>query len=194
MTRVAISLGHGFGNLFGQFIRDPGAVNKKTGISESEAVGSIGNALRAMLKYSPIEVVNIPRCSLMERIRIINSEHQQKAIDLAIEIHLNGVEDVRLNGTEVWYYPGSTVGNRAASYLLTALEDTLGFHGRGVRSNHTLAFLRDTKPAAILTEAAFISCDSVAIALDKGSLIPKIAWGHALGIWNFAKKKSLSKE
>lgn len=189
--RVAISVGHGFGyDEMDEYVCDPGAVNEKTGITESEAVGSIRNALRPMLRYSPVEVVEIPRCSLEERIQRINAEHKQGFIELVIEIHLNAPPppvDVEINGTEVWYYPGSVLGNLAAQHLLAALTKTLGFRSRNLCSTHELPFLAETKPAAVLTEAAFITHDPVAIALDEGSLIPRIAWGHALGIWNFAE-------
>jgi len=196
--RIAMSIGHGYGNNeFGELLYDPGAINKSTGLTEFEAVKQIGFTLWSMLEYSSVEVVTISSCSLEEKIQIINAEHKREFIELAIEIHLNapspsvGVEtpaiDAAINGTEVWYYPGSAIGNLAAQHLQVALVKTLGFRNRRIRSNHTLAFLRNTKPAAILTEAAFITHDPVAIALKEGSLVPRIAWGHALGIWNFVE-------
>ncbi len=193
--RIAISVGHGYRKISGNdqgcdYECDPGAVNKKIGITEFEAVGLIKNALRSMLKFTSIEVVNIPPATLQERIRIIRAEHRRAFIELAIEIHLNSFRDKRVNGSEVWHCTGDEEGRLASLHFLEGFKKTLSFRNRGVKKSINLAFLRvlrDQGPVAILTEAAFISNHEVATDLKKGILIQKIAWAHALGIWSFVE-------
>ena len=65
-----------------------------------------------LLEYKPIEVVEAPIGSLLEdRVDYLNREHREnEAIDVAIELHLNGFEDSSATGTKCLYYPGSIEG------------------------------------------------------------------------------------
>lgn len=186
--RVAISTGHGFSNTKKSgYAIDPGAVNKGVGITEATAVGRCGSLLMEILRDSPIDAVEIPHCSLQERIQIINVLHKKNPFNLAIEIHLNSFYKKSVRGTEVWFCKNSVKGQSAALIMRAAIGEILESKNRGVRSKN-LAFLNDTLPPAIITEAEFISSPIVADELKTGILIQKIAWAHALGIWRIQKE------
>ena len=187
--RIAISMGHAFSDSTGKgFLPDPGYVNEKYRISEAEVVGLCGNLLMDILKYPVgIEAVRIPRCSLKERIKIINTLHRITPFDLAVEIHMNAFRDHRVRGTEAWYNPNRLKSKNVAKGFAHYISETLQSRNRGARSSTRLAFVRDVVPTSILTEADFLSNSFVAEDV-KNFLIPKIAWGHARAIWDLNMK------
>jgi N-acetylmuramoyl-L-alanine amidase len=187
--RVAISMGHAFSDKAGRgYQLDPGYVNEEYRIPESDVVGLCGRLLMDILKYPVgIEATRIPRCSLEERIEIINAMHQINPFDLAVEIHLNAFRDHRVRGTEVWYNPNQPGGKEAAGNFAYQISRTLRSRNRGAKSSTRLAFVRNVVPTSVLTESEFLSNSTIAGAV-KDFLIPKIAWGHALTIWGLNRK------
>ena len=189
--RVAISMGHAFSQKGSKYQFDPGYVNPKFNISESEVVGLCGDLLIEILKYPVrIEAVRIPRCCLQERINMINALHKEKPFDLAIEIHMNAYRDQRVRGTEVWYDPKRRKSKSAAGVLNRKIVETLHSKDRGIKSSIKFAFLREVLPTPILTESEFLSNNIVAKEVED-FIIPKIAWAHAGAIWNLTKNPEL---
>ena len=186
--KIALSIGHYFKMEKGDFSFDIGAMNAKHQITEAEVVFDIRHKLIGLLRSTSIEIIEIPKASLQERIRILNCLHQFEFFDLAIEIHMNAVIDKKIYGSEVLYCPGSIKGKQAASEILAGIMEIAGLKNRGIKERPDLGFLTETLPPAVITEADFISNNGVAKRLKTGNLISRIAMGHALGILNLADK------
>lgn len=69
----------------------------------------------------------------------------------------NAAEDPKVEGMEVFYFPGATAGKKAASQVLGSMQTAFPNHRRrGVKSAN-FAVLRLTDMPAILVEMEFIT-------------------------------------
>lgn len=85
------------------------------------------------------------------------ADHANNAgCDLFISIHCNAAESSRAQGTEVYYFPGSTQGAALAACLQSNIVTSLGTVDRGTKEAD-FQVLRDTIMPAALVECAFIS-------------------------------------
>lgn len=118
-------------------------------------------------------VATVPSGFLSEKIKWIN-EFKSEPGDLAVEIHFNSNVDVK--GCETLYCPGSEKSMKAAEIIQAAMEPLFP-PGRGIkegwyrmdRPGHIDypgdmngdekldAFIKDTKPPAVIIEPDFIS-------------------------------------
>jgi N-acetylmuramoyl-L-alanine amidase len=77
--------------------------------------------------------------------------------DLFVSIHANGAATPKIEGMEVFHYPGSTAGKMAASLVLARMKAAFPGHKRRGVKEADFAVLRLTDMPAILVECEFIT-------------------------------------
>ncbi|HIE12116.1 MAG TPA: N-acetylmuramoyl-L-alanine amidase [Desulfotomaculum sp.] len=141
---------------------DPGAVGP-AGLKEKDVVLAVALETASLLKNSPVEVTftrttdRVPwsaekRRELAMRAEIANGS----GADLFVSIHCNGAADPGANGTETYYYEGSSRGAKAAEGIQHRLVAALKLRDRGVKTADFYV-LRKTAMPAVLAELAFIT-------------------------------------
>ena len=168
---------------------DPGAVNKELGLQEKDLALAIALHTRDYLTsygYNVImtreEDIDIP---LKKRVQIANKANAK----IFVSIHLNGANNPKANGFEVYHYPTSIKGKKLAVHIMRQLEQLKkglypGFITRGVREN-TFYVLTYTKMPAILVEAGFITGDKDAKWLADDHNYTYVAMFIAQGIKDY---------
>jgi N-acetylmuramoyl-L-alanine amidase len=148
--KVCVDAGHGG--------RDPGAIgNDPFRLTESEVTLQISLLLEEELEQRRHRVVMTRRIDrtvgLLSRARFAN---RLKA-DLFVSIHANAAASASAQGMEVYHFPASSPGRRAAAAVLEAMITALPDHrSRGVKeANFTV--LRETAMPAVLIETEFMT-------------------------------------
>ena len=122
--------------------------------------------------------------SLREKVKMINSLKP----DLAVENHLNAVEDTTVQGCETLHYPDSIKGTKLASLIQ---EEILGLReiriDRGLKQS-TVLLLRGTTVTTVITEPLFISNQGAILLLDE-KFMDKLARAIYTGIVNFLESE-----
>lgn len=138
---------------------DPGAVNEKTGLRESDIAAAVGNAAAQYLINAGVAATVLQHDDL----ETICDTANASGVDLFISIHCNAAESAEALGTETYCYPGSAVGSDLASTIQRQIVDSLHTVDRGVKfavpGQNGLYVLNNTSMPAILVELAFISND-----------------------------------
>jgi N-acetylmuramoyl-L-alanine amidase len=179
--RIFIDPGHGG--------RDPGAVNGRTGIRESELVLRHAFALRGALLRAGHDVLlsRDADCfvTLAERAGGANAW----GAGAVISLHANAAADPRATGFEVWTSPGVTPADYLATMIFYAVRK--GFPGYPMRSDFSDGFpdkegllyiLKRTAAPAVLVELGFVSNDAESRRLADPSTIGRYAAAVAGGI------------
>ena len=162
-TRVALSLGHNIRNRHNRLVVDSGAINTTIGITESEAVGMVGNIIHETTKnFTNLQVLRVPRADLLYRIDVINLWHLVNPIDFAIELHFNGFWMPTVTGCETLYKQGNQASRELAKTFQTVINEGLGNRNRGIKPRHGMAFLNGCNMPSIMLEPDFITNDIVA--------------------------------
>lgn len=141
---------------------DPGAIGP-TGLKEKDVVLAVALEAGSLLKNSPIDVIftrttdRVPWPVEKSQELAMRSEIANRSgADLFVSIHCNGAADPGANGTETYYYEGSSRGAEAAKSIQTRLVEALGLRDRGVKTADFYV-LRKTAMPAVLVELAFIT-------------------------------------
>ena len=138
---------------------DPGAVNARTGLRESDVAAAVGNAAAQYLINAGIAAAVLQHDNLATVCDTANAS----GADLFISIHCNAAESPAALGTETYCYPGSTTGEMLAKAVQRQIVDSLHTVDRGVKlaipGQNGLYVLNNTSMPAILVELAFISND-----------------------------------
>lgn len=156
MTKIAISIGHNpsqRGAVFEDLIEFELA---------TEWVNEILDQYDDNYDSLGYELVLVPSGSLKDKVKFINNEQ----CDYAIEIHFNSVANHVVSGFETLYMPASVRGKVFAQAMQSSLQPTINNRDRGVKegrywssseqSNTPLYFLRRTKCPAIIIEPEFL--------------------------------------
>lgn len=83
------------------------------------------------------------------RVQVANAS----SADLLVSIHLNAGGGT---GTEVYYYPGDSIGYNYAATVSNKLAATLGIRDRGAKARGDLGVISNTTMTAILVEVCFV--------------------------------------
>ena len=140
---------------------DPGAVNERTGLRESDVAANVGVLVEKYLKAAGVGVCDVLQNDSLGY--VVNAANDSDA-DLFISIHCNSAESRQASGTEVWACAGSTAGHKLARCIQDQIVGALGTTDRGVKTAtpgvNGLYVLTNTDMPAALVELAFISNDS----------------------------------
>lgn len=138
---------------------DPGAVNEKTGLRESDVAATVGNAAAQYLINAGVAATVLQHDDL----ETICDTANASGADLFISIHCNAAEAEAATGTETWACAGSSAGHALAACIQNQIIDALGTVDRGVKTAtpgvNGLYVLTNTDAPAVLVELAFISND-----------------------------------
>ena len=179
-TRIFIDAGHGGS--------DPGAVNPREHIKESDVALAIGKLLDdALREIIPVLVIKHARyddrhISIEDRV----AAAEEFKADIFISVHCNAAEDPQASGFEVWTSRGQTQADRLATAIHEALLGVMGGHyGRtdyddgDPDKEANFYVLRHTSMPAVLVEGEFISNDDQAVYLSLEENQADIAWAIA---------------
>ena len=148
--KICIDPGHGG--------KDPGAIGFDPYYVEEKIIDlAIGLELEQELELRGHWVVVSRRkdrsLGLASRANFAN----RLGADLFVSIHSNAAKDPRVEGMEVFYFPGATDGKKAAARVLGSMQTAFPDHrSRGVKSAN-FAVLRLTEMPAILVETEFLT-------------------------------------
>ncbi|RLI51747.1 MAG: hypothetical protein DRO93_15805, partial [Candidatus Thorarchaeota archaeon] len=134
----------------------PGAINKKTGITEFEFNDDL--AIRIEKKVKNVDIQRVYRRTYKELPHDINELDP----DFIISLHCNAFNE-KASGTEVLYYHRSEKGKKMAEILLKHLVEHLKLPNRGIKpktaEDRGGYLLRYTKAPCIIAEPFFIDND-----------------------------------
>lgn len=86
--------------------------------------------------------------------------------DLFVSIHANGAQVPHIEGMEIWYYAGSSMGQEAAFTILEEMLAAFPNHrNQGIKEGN-FAVLRQTRMPAVLVECEFITNPAQVLFLD----------------------------
>ncbi|MDT8718034.1 N-acetylmuramoyl-L-alanine amidase [Clostridium sp. 19966] len=108
--------------------------------------------------------------------------------DYYVSIHCNYVDDKNVNGTETYYFNGSTHGKALADSIQKELIKSTELSDRGIKEADYYV-LRHTAAPAILTELGFISNEREEKNLSDPAYQDKIASALCDGIMNDINKR-----
>ncbi|QXE02372.1 N-acetylmuramoyl-L-alanine amidase [Terribacillus sp. DMT04] len=171
---IAIDAGHGG--------KDSGAI--ANGALEKQVVLPIAQKTQAKLQAEGAEVI-MTRTSdsyieLEDRARRANAA----GADVFVSIHANAASAAAANGTEVFYYPGSSSGYALSAAVQTGLINQLDSHNRGVKSAD-FNVLRNTSMPAVLAEIGFLTNAQEAQKLASAAYQEKAAAGLVQGVRDY---------
>lgn len=188
--RIVLDPGHAGRNI------DPGAVNQKTGLKESDITLIVAKLvekyLRAVgyeVKLTRTEWEHAETDDLSYRTALANDW----GADIFISLHCNSAANKSAKGYEVWTSPGDTLGDRLATCIYKQIAAE--FPDRAGRTDYSdgdpdkesrFYVLIHTDAPACLVEMAFISSDEEAALLADGAWQDRYARAIARGVTDYA--------
>lgn len=169
---------------------DSGAVGP-AGIKEKDVTLAIGLKVGAILAKNNVNVIYTRTSDNVSWPADVNKDLQARCdiannanADLFISIHMNSYDDASVNGTETYYFPGSTKGQALAQSIQSQLVSALGTTDRGIKTA-SYYVLKYTNAPAVLTEVGFISNPTEEQELNDNSFQDEAAQAIADGILKY---------
>ena len=153
------------------------------GLTESHITLDLGFKVGALLQAKGATVMLSRSGDYYKSLNSRTSEANSWGADYFVSIHENAFSDTSANGTEVWYYAGSTVGTKMASSVCNSLVSTLGSTKRGIKTGD-LWEINQTNMPAILCEGLFITNPTDASKMDSDADLHKQAVAIVNGLIN----------
>lgn len=172
MSKVMLDPGHGG--------KDPGAVGP-TGLKEKDVTLDISKRVGSLLAANGVTISYSRTGDTFLSLSSIAAAANNWKADYFVSIHCNAFTSRAVNGTETFYYPGSSKGKTLASCIQVELVNALKLIDRGVKTAKFVV-LEETKMPAVLTEVAFISNPEEEKKLADPAFRQKAAEGIARGI------------
>lgn len=185
---VAIDPGHGG--------FDPGKVGV-SGSLEKDINLSISFKVRKKLEKKGIQVVmtrttddaicqpedkNKKMTDMRNRVEIVNASNAA----VAVSIHQNSFTNSSTKGAQVFYYTGSSDGEKLAKILQTKIKEKVGDDNqRQEKANGDYYVLRKVSCPIVIVECGFLSNPSEEALLEEEDYQEKMAEGIAEGILQF---------
>lgn len=186
--RVVIDAGHGGS--------DPGKVGIN-GALEKDINLAIAKKVQTFLEANDVEVImtreednglyaegdkNKKVHDMKKRIEIIDRESP----DITVSIHQNSYHQESIHGAQVFYYNGSTEGEKVAGMMQKQLVKGLDPDNHRVeKANDSYYLLKKTSAAIIIVECGFLSNSNEAALLATEEYQEKVAWEIHLGILQY---------
>lgn len=182
--------------------RDPGS-RGPTGYVEKNGTLAIALACRDALRAAGVNVVMTRETDrdlappgdysqpqdLAARAAVAN----RARADCFVSVHTNAAASAAAYGTETYYYPGSTSGEKLARAIQAAVVAVLGTYDRGVKSAN-FAVLRQTTMPAALVEVAFGTNPGEEAKLKDPDFQRRAGEAIAQGILNYLGVREISSE
>lgn len=188
MSCVVIDAGHG-GN-------DPGKVGIN-GVLEKDLNLEIALMLKKFLEANDIKVVltrdgdsglydedasSKKVQDMKRRIELIDAT----APDLCVSIHQNSYTEEYVHGAQVFFYTGSTEGQKLAETIQNRLVATVDPENtRQVKANDSYYLLKKTGTPIVIVECGFLSNQAEADKLNSPLYQEKVAWAIHMGILQY---------
>lgn len=186
--RVVIDAGHGG--------IDPGKVGIN-GAEEKDINLEIALLVKQYLELQDVEVImtreteeglydanadNKKVQDMKRRIEIID----EKDPALTVSIHQNSYPEEYVKGAQVFYYTGSTEGQRLAELLQDSLVERLDSENhRQIKANDSYYLLKKTASPIVIVECGFLSNGEEAQKLCDKSYQQRVAWAVHVGILQY---------
>lgn len=176
--RVVLDAGHGG--------KDPGAVGS---VIEKQVTLDVALRVRALLEAAGVDVI-LTRDGDRELHASKNTDLNLRAgmgsgANLFVSIHVNAMAAsgaLKGYGIETWWNPNHPGSAGLATVLQAHMVDVTGASSRGLRSNRSLAVLRENRVPAALVEIGFTSHPVDGLNLKDGNYLDRVALGIARGI------------
>lgn len=189
---VVIDAGHG-GD-------DPGKVGIN-GAKEKDINLQIAFRVKEYLEENDIEVV-LTRTSedglydagapnkkvqdMKRRIQLID----EVAPEVTVSIHQNSYPEEYVHGAQVFYYNGSTEGQKLAESIQGQLIETVDpENNRRIKANDSYYLLKKTEIPIVIVECGFLSNSKEAEKLCQESYQNRVAWAISMGILRYLNQK-----
>ena len=186
MAKITLDPGHGG--------RDPGS-SGPTGYVEKNGTLAIALACRDVLQAAGVGVVMTratdrdlsPEGSSYSQAQDLSARAEianNARADYFVSIHTNAASTRDAHGTETFYYPGGTEGERLARSVQSAVVTALGTYDRGVKTAN-FAVLRQTTMPAALVEIAFGSNPGEEAKLKDPAFLRRAGQAVARGVLDY---------
>lgn len=180
MAKIFINPGHDIN-------KDPGAVNKITGLREADVALAISKKVLNCLQAEGHEV----RLMQDDSLSSVTNQANAWGADIFVSIHCNSFGNPQANGTETLFYPGSSKGRLLAHCIQARMIETFNTSDRGIKERSDLWVLKRTTMPSCLVETAFISNpeNEKLLATEDGQQV----WAMAIakGIIDYEKTKGV---
>ncbi len=186
--RIVIDAGHG-GD-------DPGKVGIN-GAKEKDVNLQIAELVKQYLEMNDVEVVmtrdsdaglndadasNKKVQDMKRRIALID----ETSPALTVSIHQNSYPEEYVHGAQVFYYTGSTQGQRLAEYIQSQLVEKVDPENkRQVKPNDSYYLLKKTEVPIVIVECGFLSNSAEAEKLCTPEYQQQVAWAIHMGILQY---------
>lgn len=139
--------------------RDPGAVGRVHALAERDVVMQIAQFMLELSQHGSTGILLTRKDNVTNRtIRERTTFPKAPKIDAFVSLHCNAFSDVRVHGSEVFYWEGNVKGRRLSQFILSDILRDTQWHSRGVKVTNVFGVLRRTqKIPACLVEYNFIS-------------------------------------
>lgn len=187
-VQVVIDAGHGG--------IDPGKIGIN-GAEEKDINLQIATLVKRYLELQDVEVImtretddglydanasNKKVQDMKRRIAIID----EAAPALTVSIHQNSYPEEYVKGAQVFYYTGSTEGQKLAGFLQESLVERLDPENhRQVKANDSYYLLKKTPTPIVIVECGFLSNSEEAARLCDKSYQERVAWAVHIGILQY---------
>ena len=160
---------------------DPGAVSYKTGLEEAVVATKVAELAAKYLTTAGVYTSVFQYDGLAEICDAANAS----GADVFVSIHCNSAGNASAQGTETWYYQGSTTSKKLANCIQKQLIASLPVTDRGLKTTTGLYVLKYTDMPACLVELAFISNDYDESLLASEKWRDEMAKAIARGVTDF---------
>ncbi|MDE6015454.1 MAG: N-acetylmuramoyl-L-alanine amidase [Acetatifactor sp.] len=187
-VQVVIDAGHGG--------IDPGKIGIN-GAEEKDINLQIATLVKRYLELQDVEVImtretddglydanasNKKVQDMKRRIAIID----EAAPALTVSIHQNSYPEEYVKGAQVFYYTGSTEGQKLADFLQESLVERLDPENhRQVKANDSYYLLKKTPTPIVIVECGFLSNSEEAARLCDKGYQERVAWAVHIGILQY---------
>jgi len=181
---IAIDAGHGG--------VDPGAVGY-SGTMEKDINLQLAKKLKTLLEEAGATVImtrktddcysEVKKEDLDARAKLVSDGDA----DIFLSLQCNSLKEEKWHGSQVFYYPGSALGEKLATLVQQGLSDELRNSDRKALSHNEIYILRALSIPAVVVEAGFLSNPEEEALLMEDAYQSRVVYGIYCGIIEYYK-------